>query len=242
MSWSPPSHRSLASTVSERPPPETGLRPSTHRRNSQPEMDKAGAGVARILSSSVLLVVGCLPGRGSPDYGISIWIIWFDLASPWLQRSEKGSAPSTTSPLNKSQTACCAPASTALDLCRLPLAVRGGEGKGMMEVVVGRSGGGGSTSALVCVHGTERTLALSSFSTPPPAGRGGEGRRWLMNRRVAYFPINKRSFWCAAAPQARRVLLSGRGGEGEEATCLRSAASRAWPRRPCMGLRELPKF
>jgi hypothetical protein len=129
--------------------------------------------VVRSLLFLCLLVVGCLLGRGSPDRGVPFRILGFDHALSWLRWSKQGSTPSTTSSMNKPWTACCSPTFYAFVLYRLPLAVHGGEGKGMMETMVVRSGGGGSTSTLVRGRDTRRRLASSSSSVPSPAGRGG---------------------------------------------------------------------
>jgi hypothetical protein len=68
------------------------------------------------------------------------------------------------------------------------------------------------------------------------------GRRCQMSGQATCFPIFKRGLRYAAAPQACCVLLCGQGGEGEDATYARSAATCKWPGRPCMDPWELPEF
>jgi hypothetical protein len=188
-----------------------------------------------------VLVVGYLPGHGSPDLGVPVWDLGLGRAAPGLLWREQAAASSATMSPNKARTASCFVDPVFPVLGYLPPAVRGGVGMEMLRMVRPRSGGGGNLPAMARGRGAKRWSVSSASSSPSPAGRGGGGKRWSMERRAACSPF-KRDLVHVVAPLACSFLPAGRGGEGEDGDRLRPAAVCSWSGGPCTSLREPLEF
>jgi hypothetical protein len=146
-----------------------------------------------------VLVVGCLPGHGSPDLAVLVWDLGLGRAAPGLLWREQAAASSATMSPNKARTASCFVDPVFPVLGYLPPAVSGGVEMELLRAVRPRSGGGGSLPAMARGRGAERWSVSSASSSPSPAGRGGGGEKVVDGEAGGLLPFQARPGACGRA-------------------------------------------